>query len=274
MPELTRRAMVTGMSSLGFGAVAATAAGNAAADAAIVRELKLDDPANNLAAYLKLRGDLADEPVYDIARGSVFGLVPGEPARPLFKMIGAQRSVYARVSALEYRAETRYVGILLDWQSEQPLRQWLNPYNEKLCAVPVTRYGPTTMRLLTDRMVPASGGPESPPRTTRPWFVMGGIVHMTDQITSPVLPALQPDTDLMRFAGDGRLLADPGATRVPSQLSFTAVEAWREWMQMQQTGSLWWHVAGVKLAGPSDYPHEFVGQLRRQDPEFFAGDDA
>jgi hypothetical protein len=271
MAELTRRKILTGISTLGLSAAAVTAAGDSASDAAIVHDLQLDDPAKNLEAYIKLRGDLAGDPVYDIVRGHVFGLVPGQVARPLFKMIGAQRSLYSRESSLEFHMQSRYVGILLDWQTEQPLQNWLNPYNQKVCEVPATRYGPSKVRLLTDSMVPAGGGPETPPRTTRPWFIMGGIVHLMDQIVSPVTPALRPDADLMNFSGDGRQLADPRMTRVPSQLSFTAVESWREWMQMQQTGSLWWHVSGVKLASSADYPDELLPELRRLDPEFFDG---
>jgi hypothetical protein len=272
MTELTRRTILTGISTLGLGAVALNTAYPPAADAAVGPELNLDDPASNLEAYIRLRGDTSGEPVYDLARGQVFGLVPGEAARPLFKMIGAQRSRYSRVSPLEYKIETRYVGLLLDWQTEQPLRNWLNPYTEKRCEVPVTNYGPTSARLLSDRIVAFGDAPDKPPAATRPWYVIGDIVHMVDQIISPAAPALQPDADLMTFSGDGNLLAESGVTRIPSRLSFTAVESWREWMGMPQPGSLWWHVAGVKLASASDYPDEFLTELQRVDPAFFDGE--
>ena len=272
MEELTRRTILTGISTLGL----LGAAPRAWADSptALEPELRLDDPESNLTAYIKLRGDLAGEPVYDIVRGSVFGLVSEQAARPLFKMIGAQRSRYTRVSALEFHVETRYVGMLLDWRTEQPLRSWLNPYTEKLCEPPVTRYGPSAMRLLTDGMALLGDGPEAPPRATRPWFVLGDIVHLMDRITSLVSPALQPDTDLMIFSGNARQLLDPLATRVPSRLSFTAVEHWRDWMEMQRPGSLWWHVAGAKLAGPRDYPKDFFTELRSLDPGFFEEDNS
>jgi hypothetical protein len=271
MTELTRRNILTSIGTLGLGAAAGTVGGESVSDSAIADDLQLDDPAGNLDAYIKLRGDLTDSPVYDIVRGHVFGLVPGQAARPLFKMIGAQRGVYSRQSSLEFHMESRYVGILLDWETEQPLQDWLNPYNQKRCEVPATRYGPSTTRLLTDSMVPANAGPETPPRSKRQWFIIGGVLHLMDQIVSPVTPALRPDADLMTFSGDVRQVADPRVTRVPAQLSFTAVESWREWMQMQQPGSLWWHVSGVKLRSPDDYPGELLPELRRLDPEFFTG---
>jgi hypothetical protein len=267
---ISRRTLLTGISTLGLGASAAV--GQSPTDAAIGRELKLDDPASNLEAYIKLRGDLSGETVYDMVRGRVFGLVAGQAARPLFKMVGAQRSRYTRASSLEYHMASRYVGILLDWHTEKPLQSWLNPYTEKACQVPATKYGPSRMRLLSDGMFLADAGPETPPHATRPWFVMGDIVHMVDQIVSPVAQPLRPDADLMTFSGSARALGNPQTTRIPSQLNFTAVESWREWMQMQQTGSLWWHVAGVKLDGAADYPDEILAELGRLDPDFFARD--
>lgn len=257
----SRREILAGIAALsGVGRPLAVAAG--------LPELRLDEPAANLAAYIKLRGDLRDAPVYDMVRGRVFGLVEGQAPRPLFKMVGGQRTHYRRVSGLEYRADSRYVGLLLDWQTEQPLERWANPYNGRECEVPVTRYGPAAARLLPDRMLPGTDK-SAPLPGTRAWFVIGNVLHMVDQVLAPAPPAAQPDGDLMNFAGDWRLVADPAVTRVPSQLSFTAVENWRDWMQMEQAGSLWWHVAGVKLGGPGDYPAEVAARLRQHDPDFF-----
>jgi hypothetical protein len=272
MAKLTRRRILTGISTLGLGAAALNTAYSSAAYAAVAPELNLDDPVHNLDAYVKLRGDTSGDPVFDLARGQVFGLVPGEAARPLFKMIGAQRSYYSRVSALEYHIETRYVGLLLDWESEKPLHSWLNPYTEKRCEVPVTSYGPTSARLLSDRIAAFGDAPDEPPAATRPWYVSGDIVHMVDQIISPAVSALQPDADLMTFSGDANLLSESAVTRIPSRLSFTAVESWREWMQMPEPGSLWWHVSGVKLASESDYPDDLVTELLRVDPAFLSGE--
>ena len=269
MAEATRRSVLAGIGSLGVGV-----GEQAWAESPGVPEsaLGLDNPEDNLSAYVKLRGDLSDAPVYDIVRGNVFGLESGQAARPLFKLMGAQRSRYTRVSALEFLLETRYVGILLDWETEQRLRSWRNPYNERPCEPPVTRYGPTAARLLTNGMAPLDSGPRTPPRTTRPWYVLGGVVHMVDRIASPVAPARQPDTDLMIFSGNAQQLVDTESTRIPSRLSFTALEHWREWMQMSGPGLLWWHAAGVKLSGPSDYPESFLAELQLVDPDFFEGD--
>lgn len=231
-------------------------------------ELQLNEPAANLAAFIKLRGDLRDEPVYDMVRGQVFGLLQGQAPRPLFKTVGAQRTRYRRISALEYAADSRYMGVLLDWETERPLERWDNPYNDRDCEVPVTRYGPASARLLPDRMLPGTDKSEPAPGT-RPWFLIGDVLHMVEQILSPAPPAAQPDGDLMTFSGDLRLVADPAVTRVPSQLSFTAVEGWRDWMQMDQPGSLWWHVAGVKLGAPGEYPAEVADLLNKYDPGFF-----
>lgn len=272
MSELTRRNVLSGIGGLGLGTVPLTVGGSRSESPD--SELGLDDPEGNLTAYVKLRGDLAGRVVYDIVRGDVYGLVSEETPRPLFRLIGAQRSRYTRVSALEFLLETRYVGVLLDWETEQPLRSWMNPYNDRLCEPPVTRYGPSSARLLTDGMAPLDGDPGARPRATRPWFLLGDVVHLMDRISSPVARALQPDTDLMIFSGKARQLADPLTTRVPCRLSFTAVEHWRDWMHMQRPGSLWWHAAGAKLAGPGDYPQVIRAELQTLDPQFLEEDNS
>lgn len=246
----SRRDVLAGFAGL-------TVAGAAGSAAAAAKKIDLDDPAANLEAYVKLRGDLSGAPVYDMIRGRVYGLVEGQPARPLFKTVGAQRTRYRRESSLEFRTDSRYVGMLVDWQTERLLTRWSNPYNDETCEVPVTRYGPSVYPLV------------NPPAGKRPWFVIGDVVHMLDEIVATAPSDVQPDADLMTFTGDWKQLADPDSTRIPSRLSFTAVENWREWMRMDRAGSLWWHVTGVKLAGPGNIPDAVAVELRRQDPDFF-----
>ena len=83
--------------------------------------IDLDDPEDNRRAFIKLIGSLDGRPVYDIVRGSVYALVPGRPAQPLFRTVGAGVATYTRQSALEFRAVTRYLGFFLDWESGEPL---------------------------------------------------------------------------------------------------------------------------------------------------------
>ena len=250
--------------------VAAGAALAATAGRPAYAALDLDDPATNLEAYIRLRGDISGRPVFDMIRGRIYGLVEGEQARPLFRTIGAQVSRYRRVSPLEFAAQTRYVGLLTDWDTDRLLTSWTNPYTGRDCEVPVTRYGPSEVRFLTDRMVSASfEAPDGMQPSARPWHVTGDVVHMIDQVFSPATGDALPDADMMTFTGSWSLLNDAGLARIPSQLSFTAVENWRDWMDMDRAGSLLWHVNGVKLEGPADYPDELVDMLNQQDPEFF-----
>lgn len=257
----SRRQVLAGMAGMTASIVAAANGGSKRA-----LDLDLDDPATNLLAYVKLRGSLNREPVYDMVRGQVFGLVPGEAARPVFNMIGVQRSTYVRQSSLEYAATTRYLGWLLDLQTGQPLQTWLNPWTGERYEVPVTRYGPSSVRILADRMVPAADASEAPHDSRRPWFRMGDVVHMVDEIIMPApAGALFPKADLMTFSGDWQQLADPALSRIPARLNFSAVEGWRDWMKMDRPGVLWWHVAGTKLDGPQAYPPELKALLSATD---------
>jgi hypothetical protein len=236
-------------------------------------DLNLDDPAANLKAFIKLTGSLDSKPVYDIVRGSVYGLVAGQAAMPLFKTLGAGRSIYSRHSDFEYRAETRYIGMFLDWDTQKPLDKWINPYTGQECDVPVTRYGPNNIRILGDQILPANVDNQKTLGAKRAWFTLGNVVHMQREIILPAAGmSLFPKADLMTYSGDLQQLADPTLKRIPSQLNFSAVETWRDWMNMdpmkQPPGTLWWHVSGAKLDDPGDYPKELQQKLRREDPNF------
>ena len=261
-----RRELLSGIAGL-------AAVGGSAGLVSAAMEPDLDDPATNLAMYIKLRGDLAPRPVHDLVQGRVYGLVQGEAPRPLFKTLGAQLTRYERISPLEYAARSRYLGLLLDWQTGQALNRWINPYNDAVCEVPQTRYGPSDMLVRPDGLVPAAAPAQALPAAVRPWTVMGGVLHMTDEVFSPAVPAALPDGDLMAFSGEWSLVTDPALTRVPSRLSFTAVEHWRDWMALDQPGSLWWHVAGVKLTGWEELPARAAKTLRQADPGFFRKDE-
>ncbi|TXS91969.1 DUF1838 domain-containing protein [Parahaliea maris] len=261
----SRRDLLKGMA----GAAAMATGGVALAAPPALRESQLDVPEDNLRAYIKLRGDLEPVPVYELIRGQVMGLVRGEKPRELFKTMGAQRTVYRRVSALEYQADSRYIGLLLDWSTEQLLTSWKNPYNNRDCKVPATHYD-TTFRLFSDASAMANSSAE-PSRGCRPWHLVDGVLHMHEQAMSPGPAAKLPDADLMTFTGDWREMIDPNITRARSRLNFTAIENWRDWMHMEQEGSLWWHVSGVKLSSPGAFPAALVPLILDQEPDFFKG---
>jgi hypothetical protein len=272
LPLTRRRDFLAGLASLAASNYVVSSPSILTAPAA---DFNLDDPATNLQAFVKLTGSLGSEPVYDIVRGSVYGLVAGQPAMPLFKTIGAGCSIYSCQSPLEFRAETRYIGMFLDWNNEQPLDKWTNPYTDKKCDVPVTRYGPGLVRILGDQILPANMATQQPLGGKRPWFKLGNVVHMQREILSPAAEMpLFPKADLMTYSGDWQQLADHSLKRIPSRLNFSAVETWRDWMNMvpgeNPTGTLWWQVSGAKLDGPDDYPSELQHRLRLEAPDFFS----
>lgn len=268
MPEqLTRRTLLTATSAICLGGYSLAAHTAEHQTQRTVKLEDLQDPEHNLQAYIKLRGNLRPEPVWEMITGRVFGLVNSEKPRPLFKTLGATRTVYRRVSSLEYTAESRYVGLFLDLESGQLLQRWTNPYNMRECEIPSTRYD------MMPKIHPASasfGKANEPPSPgVRSWFVIGDVFHMEDQIISPATPDKQPDGDLMTFSASVADMADPALTTAPSRLSFNAVEHWRDWMQMEQDGSLWWHVSGAKVAGPAAFPDAIRSMVEKESPGFF-----
>jgi hypothetical protein len=237
-------------------------------------EPDLDDPEKNLRAFVKLLGALDGAPVFDVIRGSVYALVAGRPPQPLFRTLGAGVATFKKLTPLEYRSTSRYLGLFLDWKSGEPIQSWQNPLNGALCTVPITRYGPGETRVLSGGIFPVGAGAERAPTDVWPWFRLGGVVHMQRAVMQETVPhPLFPKADLMTYSGDARLLTDPTVRRMPSRLNFSAVESWREWMKMQPSdpqGTLWWHVAGVKLDSGQGYPPQLREWILREAPDFFA----
>ena len=89
---LTRRQMLAGA-----GGVAGLAAGLGSAHAATEMTLDLDDPEDNLKALIKLQADLSGEDALGGFGGEVWGWVPGEGNRRLFRSYGIGASHVERV---------------------------------------------------------------------------------------------------------------------------------------------------------------------------------
>ena len=148
----TRRQVLAGASGL------AVASGAAAS-----MTLDLDDPEDNLKALLKLQADLSGADVIGGFPGEVWGWVPGEGNRLLFRTYGIGASHIERVEN-GWRFYHRELVYYLDPATNEILQTWVNPYTTRRVEV---------MHILNDpvhRFYAISGGRFAPPW---PYTVMG-----------------------------------------------------------------------------------------------------
>lgn len=149
---VTRRQLLAGA-----GGIAGVAAGLGAAMPAVAAPtLDLDTAEDNLKALIKLQADLSGADVIGGFPGEVWGWVPGEGNKLLFRSYGIGASHVERVEN-GWRFYHREVMYYLDPQSGEILQTWANPYTGQRVEV---------MHILNDpvhRFYAISGGPFSAP---------------------------------------------------------------------------------------------------------------
>jgi len=121
--NFTRRQLLAGV-----GGVAGVAAGVGAN--ATEMSLDLDQPEDNLKALIKLQADLSGADAIGGFPGEVWGWVPGEGNRLLFRSYGIGASHVERVDN-GWRFYHREVMYYLDPDTGEILQDWVNPYTGK-----------------------------------------------------------------------------------------------------------------------------------------------
>jgi hypothetical protein len=156
VPENYQSAVTRRQLLAGAGGVAGLAAGMGAG-AATDMTLNLDDPEDNLKALIKLQADLSGKDAIGGFSGEVWGWVPGEGNRKLFRSYGIGASHVERVEN-GWRFYHREVMYYLDPETGEIINDWLNPYTGKRVEV---------MHILNDpvhRFYAINGG-----RFSAPW---------------------------------------------------------------------------------------------------------
>lgn len=253
VPAFDRRALLAAAPAFAMSAgsvLAATTPGQGASPRDTLQSAQA-----NFEAYVRVRGSLVDEPVYERVNGWTYGTVPGEPARLLWRLDGFSVSRYRRTSATQFLGHSRYLGALREPQGPAILRQLDNPYTGARKDVPLSKYGPSTMYLTPGGVRGTADAPAGPPlQPTR----LGEWIHFTDHVLSAGPAAVQPDFDIVSYGARIAEAFDPRRHSVGFSSGFTGVERWRDWMQMgDRAGGLVWHVNSAKV-GRADVPADLL----------------
>ena len=267
--EPSRRHVTSGMLSAGvFGAVEKAFATERTDLAAAPKiGLDLDDAADNLTAFIKIKGSLSEEKITNVVTGRVYGIVEGEPAKPFFGLLGFQINRYKRDSENTFLNASQYFALYTDLQTGKRAKWLTNPFTGERIEPPLSQYGPATAELPSMRSDPLD---DTQGTKVFPWTRVGNRVTITEEIFAPLPYEVQPDLDLTTHTADWRHVQDASVASAPSTMSFTAVEHWRDWMEMGSLeGSLLWHVTGHKLAADEDLPPHLVDEAMIEAPEMF-----
>lgn len=240
---LTRRQLLAGAGGIAV-------AGNAAASS---HSLNLDDPMGNLTALLKLQADISGKDVIGGFPGEVWGWIPGEGNRLLFRTYGIGASHIEEVED-GWRFYHRELLYYLDPDTQEILQTWDNPYTTRKVDV---------MHILNDpvhRFYPFTGGRFSPPW---PYTVVGDDLVFRISVFSfrdSVLPRkdypVQSNDNKYQAAElwmmNGRVseVMDPDVTSASCVTSWARVGQWLPFMEMgKRPGIMVYHSDAYKLLG-------------------------
>lgn len=233
----------------------------------------LDDPAEHLRAYVRMRGSDDGRLVAEVTQGFVFALLPGGRPRLLWQSRGFQLSRYRRDIDGAWTCRSNYFGTFADAATGAPILEWDNPFTKRRDTLKPTVYGPMDYVLTPAGTLvnptPAQRAAALAERRVRRWTRLGDLVTILDELGPVDDAAKPPDLDLVSLSARAGDLADASRASVPSQTAFGAVEPWREWMRMEsRPGMLWWHLQGSKVDGLAQVPPDLQRAAEAARPGF------
>ncbi len=263
--RLTRREALAGAAG-----IAATAMGAGTATAAT---LDLDDPRGNLTALLKLQADISGADVIGGFPGEVWGWVPGEGNRLLFRSYGIGASHIEEV-ADGWRFYHRELMYYLDPDSGEILQDWVNPYTGKRVEV---------MHILNDpvhRFYAFEGG-----RFAFPWpyTVVGDDLVFRISVFSfrdSVMPRMEyplhsadnkyQAAELWMMNGRVSEVMNPDITSASCVTSWSRVGQWLPFMEMgNRPGIMVYHSDSYKLLeGVRQLPPEILAYTEKHHAKY------
>jgi Protein of unknown function (DUF1838) len=255
----------------------ATAASTLAAAPALARSRSADlnDPEQNLRAYIRMRGDLTGKTVVERVEARTFGVIEHKLPAPLFAAVGIQVSRFLP-SAEGFLFRYKYFSLTTDLATGAPMAALANPYTGKSNAIPPRVTEPGEI-LLTTRgwqftRKPNDAATQTNPGVVRPWARMGDQLQLTDTLISPPKFEVHPAFQLFTYMSPFALATDMRRASVPASFAGTGMEDWRDWMEMDSKvhdGSLTVHMTGRKVSGRADFPDWLLAAADKQMPNLF-----
>lgn len=264
---VTRRQLIAGA-----GGVAGLATG-LGVSAATEMTLNLDDAEDNLKALIKLQADLSEKDAIGGFPGEVWGWVPGEGNRLLFRSYGIGASHVERVEN-GWRFYHREVMYYLDPQTGEILHDWVNPYTGQRVEV---------MHILNDpvhRIYSISGGRFSAPF---PYTVHDDDLVFRISIFS-FRDSVMPRDDYPLHSANNKYQAaelwtmngrvsevmDPNVTSASCVTSWARVGQWLPFMEMgNRPGVMVYHSDSYKLLrGVDEIPTSMRAYTEEHHPKY------
>lgn len=262
---LDRRVLLTGLSALALGAITRPAWPLAGLDLSNRRDL--------LTALAKLRGATDERLVIGYVVGARYA-VPEHKAIPMMGILAATFSQYRRISDDAFEARALEIAYFTDLATGRLLEKWKNPVTGATVDVPLTRMGPSRVRLTADGLTVANPSGEAAGlklnHIFQPPVVVGDNVWVTEQISIDGPPGPRPFVynELSTFYARKSELDDPARATVPTQVQYQSLITYRPWMGFGDTpGHTLARGAGLRAASAAELPPYYLELTKRIHPD-------
>ncbi len=263
MSNLTRRTLLTGISSLGFGALlnargAVLAAGPDWLPGA---------PGQQWRNLVRMQMSTRSEDVPWWYTGRVYAQVGERAPEHLFNLEGTEIYWTRALADGSFAISGRTLTFFRDRDSGKMLREFENPLTGRTTGVGANRLGGqdgSSYSAAGWRFASESAADGAPHAWQVEWHRAGDLAWFTSSRYSRRFP--QPWLESMTVFCDVESLLDPGQANLPSHFTSTYLSPWLPWLEMgERQGHLVWHSSGKKLASIDEIPDEY---RRRAEAEF------
>jgi len=240
--------------------------------------LDLDNPKDAVLAMQKIACHTEEgKPATFWWTGKVYGRVPGEKDRLLFKYQAMNTRACKNLSDPEkgygYRMVTREALIYQDAKTGEIIHTWANPWTEDEVEVVHIFNDPVNMRPI---FATSKWGPFSFPATFkdgRGWFSFEVPLFYTNPLAGEYqeyVGGTYQAIEMFNFFFDEEELLDTSITGCDNaHVSWSRVSKWLPWMKMgDRAGQMIYTGAGKRVATWDDLPEVLKDELKRVKPEF------
>lgn len=233
------------------------ATANASSEASL--NLNLDEPKDNMTAFIKVRGSLTDrEEVIYYADGKIYGFVGGERDKALMGFTMYNIGRYVKTGENAYQLLTREVLLYTDLKTGEVLETFDNPYTEETVDVVHVWNDPVNQNMQLEGRFGPWGVNHN--KYGEDMICMNADIFLAypSPLTVQEFPEnsqsdLYEAAELFQFFFSEKDMNDPNQPNIPVTISWTRLGPWLPWLKMgQRPGNMVYQGAGYKLNG-TDY---------------------
>lgn len=245
---------------------------------AAAKQLRLDDPAERARVRAKISGSTVAEDTHSYYRLHVYAHQSGKPAVPLFSMMNYSVARWEPTADGKFAGKNYEVGVYTNFDSDEPITEWLNPITGETREVWQFIGGPIKVMIGPDGVETGAGATVKP--ESMAIELIGDEIFIPSQSSFSFPNMFKPDKWPKESAGEtyfwdsfftfSARISDalnPDISSVAAQAQFQNLVSWHPWLGMGQLpGRTFGRAFGGKVSGPEGLPPKVLAAVEKYAP--------